>query len=264
MHRLPAAALALLTAAACAAPRPAGTGVGYTDTPRLPDGFRVHDPERPAPPVVDTSGDLSDLLVPAPADAMVLLDGRGLDAWVGEDGGPARWNLVDGGLQVNGTGALLTREAFGDCQLHVEWMTPPIVKGESQARGNSGVFLMGRYEVQVLDSFDNVTYADGQAAALYGQRPPRVNASREPGCWQSYDIVFRAPRWQDERLLQPALITLRHNGVTVHEDAEFLGATVHRELPTYQRHAAEEPLRLQDHGDPVLYRNVWIRRLPAD
>jgi len=260
MHLSTTAALALL-AAACSAPTSPGTGVGYTDTPRLPDGWRVHDPQRPAPPVVDTMHDRSDLLRAPPPDAQVLFDGSSLDAWAGEGDGPAGWALSEGAMEVNGTGSIHTRDAFGDCELHVEWMTPALPRGESQARGNSGVFLMGRYEVQVLDSFENVTYADGQAAALYGQQPPRVNASRPPGTWQTCDIVFRAPRWYGEVLAAPARVTVWHNGVLVHDDVEFLGATAHRALPEYAPHPAEAPLMLQDHGDPVRYRNIWVRRL---
>jgi hypothetical protein len=252
--------LVLVLLTACSSPPPQAP-VGYTDTPRLPDGWRVHDPDREPPAWVDTTHDTGDLLRPPPEDALVLFDGRDLEAWRAEDGGPARWSIVDGALEVNGTGNVSTREAFGDCELHLEWCTPERVKGDSQARGNSGVFLMGRYEVQVLDSFENRTYADGQAAALYGQSPPRVNASRPPGQWQSYDILFRAPRWEGERLLAPARITVRHNGVLVHADEAFLGATVHRALPAWTPHAAQEPLVLQDHGDPVRYRNLWIRRL---
>jgi hypothetical protein len=264
MRRLLSALAVLVAVTACAAPPPAGTGVGYTDTPRLPDGWRVHDPERPAPPAVDTTRDTSDLMRAPPPGAQVLFDGSGLQAWAGEDGGPARWALVDDAMEANGTGSLHTRDGFGDCELHLEWRTPPVVMGESQARGNSGVFLMGRYEVQVLDSFGNVTYADGQAASLYGQRPPRVNASRPPGAWQSYDIVFHAPRREGEQLMAPARVTVRHNGVLVHDDVEFLGATAHRALPEYAPHPDEAPLMLQDHGDPVRYRNIWVRRLAAD
>jgi len=162
---------------------------------------------------------------------------------------------------VPGAGGIRTRAAFGDVQLHVEWMAPAPPRGAGQDRGNSGVFLMERYEVQVLDSWNNETYADGQAAALYGQYPPLVNASRPPSEWQSYDIVFRAPRFEGERLLEPARVTVFHDGVVVHHAREFLGATRHREVATYEPHAAELPLALQDHGDPVRFRNIWIRRL---
>jgi hypothetical protein len=258
-------ALPLLLLAACAAPPPApsasGAPIGYTDTPLLPDGWHVHDPDRPPPGWVDSSHGAGDLLRPPPEDAIVLFDGKDLGAWAGEDGGDARWALVDGAMEVNGTGAVHTRRAFGDCELHLEWRTPEVVKGDSQARGNSGVFLMGRYEVQVLDSFGNRTYADGQAAALYGQHPPRVNASRPPGSWQSYDILFHAPRFAGERLVAPARVTVRHNGLVVQSDVALIGATVHRALASYTPHEPEAPLMLQDHGDPVRYRNIWIRRL---
>jgi hypothetical protein len=253
--------LALVLLASCATPSPPAAPVGYTDTPLLPDGWHVHDSRREPPGWVDTSRDTSDLSRQPPEDAIVLFDGHGLEAWCAEDGGPARWSQVGGAMEVNGTGGLRTREAFGDCELHLEWRTPDLVKGESQSRGNSGVFFMGRYEVQVLDSYKNRTYADGQAAALYGQRPPRVNASRPPGQWQSYDIVFHAPRFQGERLVSPARVTVRHNGVVVQADATFLGATAHRALPAYAAHEPEAPLQLQDHGDPVRFRNLWIRRL---
>ncbi len=168
-------------------------------------------------------------------------------------------------MQVNGSGDIQTRAEFGDCQLHVEWATPSPAKGDSQARGNSGVFLCGRYEVQVLDSFYNLTYADGQAAALYGQKPPLVNASRGPGQWQTYDIFFRAPRFlPDGTLQQPARVTVVHNGVVVHLDEPLLGPTAHRSLPKYAPHAPGGPIRLQDHGDPVRYRNLWVRQLQLE
>jgi len=250
----------LVLAAACAAPAAQqGSGVGYKDTPFLPGGvWRVHDADRPVPPVV-TPGQGG----AAPSDAVVLFDGKGLAAWTSE-GGEAKWALSEGAM-VAGGGDLATRETFGDCQLHVEWATPAKVKGESQARGNSGVFLMGVYEVQVLDSFENRTYADGQAAALYGQEPPLVNASRPPGEWQSYDIVFRAPRFEGGALIAPALMTVFHNGVLVHHARALLGPTRHRDVASYQGESASVgPLVLQDHGDPVRFRNVWVRRLELD
>lgn len=233
------------------------TGVGYDDTPVLPgQKWRVHDKQRPAPPVV-TPGAAG----APPTDAIVLFDGAGLDAWQHADGRDAAWKLVDGALEVAG-GNLRTRESFGSCQLHLEWRAPAPPRNDSQARGNSGVFLMGRYEVQVLDSYQNVTYADGQAAALYGQHPPLVNACRPPGEWQSYDLVFRAPRFAaDGSLAAPAVVTLFHNGVLVHHARELLGATAHRAVAGYSAHADRLPLELQDHGDPVQYRNIWIRPL---
>jgi hypothetical protein len=168
----------------------------------------------------------------------------------------------DGHAEVNGSGDITTLADFGDCQLHLEWAAPAPARGTSQARGNSGVFLLGRYEVQILDSFDNPTYADGQCAALYGQTPPLANACRPPGQWQSYDIVFRAPRFAaDGTLVAPARATVFHNGVLVHLDQDFLGETTHRALPTYRPHADRGPIRLQDHGDAVRFRNIWVRPL---
>ncbi|MCA8953533.1 MAG: DUF1080 domain-containing protein [Planctomycetes bacterium] len=233
---------------------------GYTDTPKLPSGWRVHDSERPHPPVVDPGPAPAEPL-PVPSDAIVLFDGRTLDAWEGNKGA-AKWAVQDGYMEVNGTGDIHTKQEFGDCQLHVEWASPAEVKGDSQGRGNSGIFLLGRYEVQVLDSYENVTYADGQAAALYGQHPPLVNACRAPGQWQTYDIVFRAPRFKDDGALEsPARVTVLHNGVLVQDAQEYWGPSAHRSLPHYEKHPSTGQLRLQDHGNPVHYRNIWIRPL---
>jgi len=230
-------------------------GVGYDDTPFLPgSAFRVHDSKRPVPHTVapgSTSG-------AAPADATVLFDGSDLAAWRGGSG-PARWELVDGAMVVNGTGSIQTRESFGDLQLHLEWAAPEEPVSSSQGRGNSGVYLMGRYEIQILDSFENRTYADGQAAALYGQTPPLVNACRPPGEWQTYDIVFTAPRFTDGKLARPATATVLHNGVLVHNAREFIGITTHRSVATYSEHPPTGPIELQDHGNPIRFRNVWVR-----
>jgi hypothetical protein len=159
------------------------------------------------------------------------------------------------------TGDIITREKFGDCQLHVEWAAPNPPRGEDQDRGNSGVYLMGLYEVQVLDSYNAKTYPDGQAAAIYGQFPPLVNASRKPGDWQIYDIIFTAPRFKDNALMTPAFVTVIHNGVVVHNHKALIGATVHRALARYTPHPEKAPLQLQDHSHPVRYRNIWIRPL---
>jgi 3-keto-disaccharide hydrolase len=230
--------------------------VGYSDTPYLPGGkWRVHDIERPAPPVV-TPG----VGAAPPSDATVLFDGKDLAQWKSGDK-DAGWKLVDGAMEVNGTGTIQTRQEFGDLQLHLEWMAPSQVESSSQGRGNSGVFLMGRYEVQVLDSFENRTYSDGQAASLYGQRPPEVNASRKPGEWQSYDILWRAPRFEGETLASPGIVTVLHNGVAVHHAQAFLGATAHRSVAKYSPHPRVGPIALQDHGNPVRYRNIWVRPL---
>ena len=232
---------------------------GYRDTPRLPDGWRVHDADRPRPPVVSPGPMLA--AAPAPTDAIVLFDGTNLDAFRG-NGGAAKWALQDGAMCVNGTGDIQTQAEFGDCQLHVEWAAPMPPKGESQGRGNSGVFFFGRYEIQVLDSYENPTYADGQAGALYGQKPPLVNACRKPGEWQSYDILFRAPRFAgDGSVSQPARVTVIHNGIVVQLDEVMLGQTAHRDVAKYEAHGPKGPIRLQDHGDPVRFRNLWVRPL---
>ncbi len=235
--------------------------VGFDDTPFLPDGqWRVHDGRRPNPPVIAPAAEAG----APPSDAIVLFDGSDLSRWRGADGDAAKWRLVDDAMEVNGTGDIATIEEFGDCQLHLEWATPTEPTDASQGRGNSGVFFMGRYEVQVLDSFDNRTYADGQAAALYGQAPPLVNACRGPGEWQTYDVIFRAPRFESDELIEKARATVLHNGVVVHHDREFLGTTVYKKVATYRPHGPRAPLRLQDHGNPVRYRNVWIRPLSLD
>ena len=220
-----------------------------------------HSKERPKPPIV-TPGK-SNLPLPPPADAIVLFDGKDLSKWTSANGAPAKWKVVEGAFEVvAGTGTLSTRDAFGDVQLHVEWMAPNPPKGEDQDRGNSGVFLMGIYELQVLDSYGNVTYADGQAGALYGQYPPLVNASRPPGEWQSYDIVFHRPRFDAAgKVLSPARFTVVHNGVLVQDNAALVGPTAHTTRPPYTAHADALPITLQDHGHPVRYRNIWLRKL---
>jgi hypothetical protein len=238
--------------------------VGYDDTPMLPNSkWRVHDGKRPQPEVV-TPGSCSTQEKPGrpPSDAIVLFDGRDTSRWVGVDGGPVRWKVEDGVMEVNRTGDIETVEHVGDCQLHIEWTAPAEVKGDSQGRGNSGVFLMGTYEIQVLDGYDNITYADGTTAAIYGQYPPLVNACRKPGEWQIYDIFFVAPRFEGEELISPAYVTVIHNGVLVHHHQEIMGSTGHRILPSYKPpHPPKGPIRLQDHGNPVRYRNIWIREL---
>lgn len=221
----------------------------------------VHSMERPRPPVVDPGPERSP--APPPSDAVVLFDGRDLSEWRAEHGGEPGWALRDGYMEVvRGTGSLVTRRAFGDVQLHIEWATPSPPRGEGQGRGNSGVYLMSHYEIQVLDSYGNDTYPDGQAAALYGQRPPLGNASRAPGRWQTYDIVFRRPRFApDGAVIEPARVTVFHNGVLVHDNAAFTGRTVHGKAARYEPHADRLPLLLQDHGDPVRFRNIWVREL---
>jgi hypothetical protein len=196
----------------------------------------------------------------------VLFDGKDLSKWAqrGPNGEAVdtKWPLREGYFETGAkTGSMFTRESFGDVQLHVEWSAPPAVSGTSQGRGNSGVILMGRYEVQVLDMYNNRTYADGGAASLYGQWPPLVSAPRAPGEWQTYDIVFEAPKFEGDTVVKPAFMTVFWNGVLAHNRQELKGSTSHRNAAKYAPHAAEMPLTLQDHSNPVRYRNVWIRRL---
>src|SRR5688572_29653183 len=221
--------------------------LGYEDTPTIPgQTWRVHDVNRPAPPLV-TPGATPGA---PPSDAVVLFDGKDLSKWAqrgpnGENVEP-KWQVRDGYFETGAkTGSMFTRDSFGDVQLHIEWATPSVVAGTSQGRGNSGVILMGRYEVQVLDMYNNRTYADGGAGSLYGQWPPFVSAPRPPG----------------EKLVKPAFATVLWNGVLAQHRQELLGGTVNRQAPRYTPHAAELPLTLQDHSNPVRYRNVWVRRL---
>lgn len=198
-----------------------------------------------------------------PSDAIVLFDGKDLSKWTNETNGPANWQVADGIVTVRGTNQLVTKQAFGDCQLHVEWASPNPPEGKGQARGNSGVFLQDRYEVQILDSIDNPTYFNGQAGAIYKQYAPLVNACRNPGEWQTYDIIFHAPRFSDDGALKtPARVTLLHNGVLVLDNVEIKGRTHHDNAPTvYEKHNLKEPLRLQNHHSAVRFRNIWIREL---
>jgi hypothetical protein len=202
------------------------------------------------------------VFTPPPPDAIVLFDGTSLNAWrTGE--GAAAWTIRDGYAEVMpGGGQIATRQEFGDVQVHVEWAVPTPTRGEGQEPGNSGVFLMGRYEVQILDTYENVTYADGQAGALYGQFPPLVNASLPPGEWQSYDIIFHRPRFAaDGTLESPARFTVLHNGVLVQDNAVLVGPTAHQTRPPYAAHADRLPISLQDHGERVRFRNIWVRNL---
>lgn len=242
---------------------------GFKDTPLLPGGrWHVHDSDRPWPKVV-TPGTESAQDQPgkAPSDAVVLFDGNDLSKWSDGRGGDARWEIQDGAIVAKpGSGSLVSRDEFGDCQLHIEFATPTPPKGASQGRGNSGVILFGRYEIQVLDSYENPTYADGGAGAIYGQHPPLVNASRPPGQWQTYDILFTAPRFkQDGSIESPAHATVLHNGVVVQNHATIYGPMAYRDLVSYKAHGPKGPLVLQDHSNPVRFRNIWIRPLePAD
>lgn len=223
--------------------------------------WEIHDPDWPRPQVIAPAA--QQLPVPAPPDAVILFDGQDFSQWHKGDGTPVGWKLENDYMQVvKGTGSIRTKLGFGDCQLHLEWATPGQIESEGQGRGNSGVFLMGRYEVQVLDSYQNITYADGQAAAIYGQYPPLVNACRAPGEWQSYDIYFRRPRFDAEgRLREPARMTVVHNGMLVQNNVELTGPTGHHQRPPYTAHPDKLPLELQDHNNPVRFRNIWLREL---
>lgn len=223
--------------------------------------WKIHDPDRPLPPVMDPGpgGDP----VPAPSDAIVLFDGHDLSQWSGNKGESARWKVENGYMEVvKKTGSIRTVQGFGDCQLHVEWASPVPAIGDGQGRGNSGVFLMGKYEVQVLDCYKNKTYADGMTAAVYGQYPPLANACRPPGEWQTYDIVFHRPRFSnDGSLSRPARMTVLHNGILVQDNVELTGPAEHKKRPPYTMHPDKLPLSLQDHSNPVRFRNIWIRNL---
>jgi len=204
-----------------------------------------------APPIVTPGKSDSD----PPSDAVVLFDGTDLSAWNGGE----RWSVVDG-VAVVGKGQITTKEQFGDCQVHIEWSAPTPPRGSGQGRGNSGVFLMGIYELQVLDSYENETYHDGQAGAIYKQTPPAVNAMRPPGQWNSYDIFWTAPRFEEDgSLASPAYITVMHNGVLILNHFELKGDTPFNRPPKYSKHAPVGPISLQDHGDPIRFRNIWVR-----
>jgi hypothetical protein len=243
----------VLAVVAAAEVRPGGAAVRW----------KQHDVRRPRPPVVKPAAGDSIAARP-PRDAVVLFDGSSLDAWQAPDGGPARWKVVDGAMQtVPGAGQVATKRQFGDVQLHIEWATPDPPHGTGQDRGNSGVFLMGQFEIQVLDSYRADTYADGQAGAIYGQYPPLANASRPPGQWQTDDVAFRRPRFDAAgALAEPARVTVFQNGILVQNNEEPFGPTSWLKWLPYTDEGGRGPIALQDHDHPVRYRNVWVRELP--
>lgn len=259
--------LALPAVMAVIEPAAAADRKFYGDPPDEMHAWAVHDVNRPLPPVVKPG----DKPCQPPADAIVLFDGKNLDEWVSVEkkgGGviPAQWAVKDGFMEVvPKTGTLRTKKEFGACQLHIEWATPSVVDGESQGRGNSGVFFMGKYELQVLDCYNNVTYADGGAGSIYGQNPPQVNVCRPPGEWQSYDVIFHPSRFDDAgNVVEPGTITAFHNGVVVQDHWVYEGLGGHRARAKFTKHGEKGPIELQDHNNPTRFRNIWIRELPSN
>jgi hypothetical protein len=232
-----------------------GSGVyGYKDTPKLPwCDYLVHDPDRPAPKRIDPG--LPSSPAPVPSDAVVLFDGKDLRAWAANE-----WKMENGEI-VAGSGSLVSKESFGDIQLHIEWMAPAMWEGVWYNRGNNGVVLMGLYEIQIFDSYNEKLYPDGQAGAVYAQTPPLVNACRKPGEWQSYDIAFTAAKWDGDKLASPPRITMHHNGVLVHLNQEIFGETGHKVIPRQRRKINAGPIILAGHDCPVRFRNIWVRKL---
>jgi hypothetical protein len=235
-------------------------GLGYTDTPQLPNSpWRVHDRQRPQPPIVEPGAEVGRQPQTPPSDAVMLFDGNDLSEWEGGD--PK--GIEAGCINILKTGQMQTKRLFGDCQLHVEWATPK--KAENNLNwGNSGVFLLGKYELQILESHDSKIYADGIAGALYGQTPPLVNASRRPDEWQTFDIVFTAPQFDGDKLLKPAFFTVYWNGVLIHNHTASLGPMKYREVATYDSQETTGPILLQQHGSAVRFRNIWVRDLKLE
>jgi len=201
----------------------------------------------------------------APSDAIVLFNGSSGSAWKHKNGDDAKWTVADNIFTVKpGTGDIQSKQKFGDCQLHIEWRVASNVSGDGQNRGNSGIFLMGRYELQVLDNYNDInkTYVNGQAGSIYKQHPPLVNVCKAPGEWQTYDIIFTAPRFSDKgNVIEPARITVMQNGVLVQNNSSIWGNTFYRGSPTYEKHDAKEPISIQDHGNATSFRNIWVREL---
>ena len=237
------------------------------------DGIKVHeeDPAKQPKPKVVTPPGYDAAAAKAPADAKVLFDGteETYKNWTATNGEPTKWKLIDGALEsAPGTGYIQSKEKFGSCRLHIEFATPVKVQGSGQGRGNSGVFLMGQYEVQVLDSYENVTYPDGQCGALYGRSKPLVNASRKPGEWQTYDITFHRPIFNEKgEVTRRARFTVIHNGIKIQDNVELSGGTGWagpHSISEYAKHDDKGFLQMQDHGNPVRFRNIWIQEIPDD
>jgi hypothetical protein len=255
-------AAAIAVAFTAGSPATAQEKPGFTDTPMLPDGkWKVHDADRPYPTVVTPAA------APGapPSDAVILFDGKSLDAWQAQ---ATPWTVESGAATSvpraggGGENAWVSKQSFGDVQLHLEFRSPNPPTKTSQDRGNSGIWFMQRYEIQILDGYQNPTYADGTVGAVYGWKPPLVNAARKPGEWQSYDVVFERPHFgPDGKLSRPAYITAFLNGVLVQNRQPWLGGTIWRKLGTYQAHADAAPIQLQDHNSPVSFRNIWVRPL---
>jgi hypothetical protein len=240
----------------------AGAAEGYTNTPMQPNGkWHVHDPNRPHPRIITPGGTFSHN-AGVPSDAIVLFDGKDFSKWQGEKG-EVKWKIENDYMETTKTGRIRTKDEFGDFQLHMEWATPAKVEGKGQGRGNNGVNIYGKYEIQVLDSYNNETYADGQAASIYGQSPPLVNSSKPPGEWQTYDIIWETPRWdENKQLVKKAYVTVLHNGVVVHHRRELWGFVNHQAVGDYKRpHPPKGYIELYEHGNPVRFRNMWIRPL---
>ncbi len=235
---------------------------GFQDTPLQPDGkWHVHDPARPQPPVV-TPGNFSQM-APPPSDAIILFDGKDLSQWQDPGGNPAPWKIEDG-VMVSAKSDIPTTEKFGDLQLHLEFCEPTPPKGEGQGRGNSGVFFMGKYEIQVLDCYTNKTYADGATGGVYGQHPPLTTACRPAGEWQTYDIIFNVPHFSPTgELVTPAYVTVFHNGVVAQNHQAVRGATNWKSPGKYTPHGLTGPLDLQYHNNSVSFRNIWVRSVPV-
>ena len=231
---------------------------GFKNTPMQPspnEKWHVHDPDRTQPKVATPLYDGSS--APAPADAEILFDGSNLDNFKNK-----KWKLIDGAMQVTKrSGYQISKEKYGDIHLHVEWMVPQGMKGWHQQQGNSGVFLMGRYEVQVLNCWANRTYPDGMTGAIYAQQPPKFNVCRKPGEWNSYDIYFKAPVFEGKELKSPAYITVIFNGVKIHDNYEIKGTTNYRKIASYRAHGSKDHFKLQDHGNPNMFRNIWVAPL---